>query len=133
MIVTLGGGPLGAQELVEPTAAQLQLNEQGYEAFLAEDWERAIRVYQELLDLGPLNTAYASLGFSLFKAGRCEEAREAYDLAETAPQVVDPPPKQVASILAKYREKLYGECPGHIVVECRPHSMRPCSLHLAPG
>ncbi len=116
--------PAAADDLVEPSAAQLQLNDQAYEAFVAEDWDRAIRLYQALLDLGPLNTAYASLGYALFKAGRCEEARAAYELAETAPQVVNPPPEAVAQALEAYQEKLADTCPGFLVLECRPRQLQ---------
>jgi hypothetical protein len=122
--VLAGTSPAQAQDLVEPSAAQLQLNDQGYKAFVEEDWERAIRLYQALLDLGPLNTAYASLGYALFKAGRCEEARAAYDLATTAPQVVDPPPEAVAQALEAYREKLSDTCPGFLVLQCRPRRLQ---------
>lgn len=140
-VVALLSGPLCAQDLVQPTAAQLQLNDQAYQAFVDEDWDRAIRLYQALLDLGPLNTAYASLGYALFKAGRCEEARAAYDLAETAPQVVDPPPEAVQRALGAYRDKLSDSCPGYIVLECRPKRMQisldgsplaPCSPNPIP-
>lgn len=120
LVLVFSCASVSSQELVEPTAAQVQLSAQAYEAFVDEDWERAIRLYQALLDLGPLNTAYASLGYALFKAGRCEEARAALDLAATAPKVVDPPPEAVDQALAAYREKLRESCPGFLILECRP-------------
>ena len=130
-----------AQDLIEPTQAQLELADQAYAAFEAEDWERAIRLYQAVLDLGPLNSAYASLGYAMLKAGYCEEARASFELSESAPQVVEPPPEAVAQALEVYRERMNEICPGFILMECRPRdlqisvdgsSMFPCSSNPVP-
>ena len=98
-VLLLWGASASAQDLIEPTQAQLELADQAYAAFEAEDWERAIRLYQAVLDLGPLNSAYASLGYAMLKAGYCEEARASFELSEAAPQVVEPPPEAVAQAL----------------------------------
>lgn len=105
-------------DLIEPSEAQISLSEQAYAAFLAKDWEKAIEAYQSIIDIGPLNSAYASLGFALFKAGRCEEARNALDQAEFAPKVSNPPPAQVDSLLTQYRSMLNEQCEGSIIVTC---------------
>ena len=119
-LLLLLAAPVAAQDdaLIEPTAEQIELSKQAYSAFLAKDWDEAIRLYQEIIDLGPLNFAYASLGFALFKADRCEEARDILDQAESAPKVSNPTPEQVSSLIAQYRGTLAEQCLGSIIVTC---------------
>lgn len=113
--------PAAAQSdavVIEPSAEQIALSQEAYQAFIDKDWDKAIDIYQRLLDLGPLNSAYASLGFAYFKAGRCEEARDALDSAEVAPKVSNPPPEVVDELLARYRGQLSAECPGTLILTC---------------
>lgn len=125
LLWTLGilslSSPSAAQSdpvVIEPSEEQIALSQQAYQAFVDKDWDKAIDIYQRLLDLGPLNSAYASLGFAYFKAGRCEEAREALDSAEVAPKVSNPPPEVVDELLARYRGQLNTECPGTLILTC---------------
>jgi hypothetical protein len=60
----------------------------------------------------------------MLQAGYCEEARASFDLSEAAPQVVDPPPEAVAQALKVYRGRMYESCPGFLLLECRPRSLR---------
>ncbi len=139
--------PAAAQDEVflEPTEEQIALSRQALEAFKDKDWDRAIEIYQQVIDLAPLNSAYASLGYAYFKAGQCELAIEAFDQAELAPKVSNPPPEKVAELLAGYRTRLYETCPGTVIVQCEQEGVQisvdglppnPCTgnaLFLLPG
>lgn len=145
MLLWPATGQAQDEPLIEPTEEQISLSREAYEAIQAQDWEQAIDIYQRLLDLGPLNSAYASLGYAYFKAGRCEEARDAYDASSVAPKVSNPTPEQVDTLLGRYREMLMEQCPGTVIVECNTTDAQlsvddnppgPCNgnaLYLMPG
>lgn len=107
--------PLSAQ--VQPSHAQLELNERAYDAFLNKDFVKAARLYRASLDLGPLNITQANYGFALYKQGKCEDAHRAYIETERAPQVLDPPPEEVQATLEKYKSILHKTC-GEVVLPC---------------
>ncbi len=133
------------EDLVKPTDEQVELSRKALAAFLDKDWDEASRLYQLIIDLGPLNSAYASLGFARFKAGKCEEAKDALDQVEFAPRVSKPKPKKVNDLLASYRRLLNEKCEGSIIVKCTQEDVRvsvddkdpwPCdnnAIYLLPG
>lgn len=128
--------PAAAQSdpvVIEPSEEQIALSQEAYQAFVDKDWDKAIDIYQRLLDLGPLNSAYASLGFAYFKAGRCEEARDALDSAEVAPKVSNPPPEVVGELLSRYRGQLSAECPGTLILTCSQPGVQLAVDGQAPG
>ncbi len=127
--------PSGAGELLAPSAsaqastilateAQSQLNDEGVQAIIDGDPDKAIRIFRASLDLGHLNVTWLNLGRALAKAGRCDEAVAAYDAVEAAPQVPDPPPEVVAGVLERYRSELIGPCPGVLSVACSPDGVQ---------
>ncbi len=103
--------------------AQLQLNEQGYEASAQGDHEKAARLFRASLDLGELNITYLNLGRSLSKLGRCQEAIKAYNNVEKAPPVEAPSPAQIQEVLTKFRADLTEGCPAEVTVVCKPATM----------
>ena len=110
--------PLAKERFVKPTTAQQQLNDQAVEAALAGDIDKAVRLFRASLDLGELNVTHLNLGRSLFKAGRCKEAEEAYAATLTSPKVAAPSPADVAEIVERYRAELQETCPGSVEVAC---------------
>ncbi len=106
-----------AQSTVKPSEAQFQLYAEGYEAFKAGDYTKAVDLFRASLHLGELNITYLNLGRALFKLDRCEEAAEAYDKADRAPRIADPPPQVVQDKTREYREDLK-TCLAALVVEC---------------
>lgn len=111
------GTTASAQDTLQPTAVQIELNDEAYDAFVAEDFAKAARLYRASLDIGPLNMTYANYGFALFRMGRCAEASEAYESASRAPKITDPPPSEVEATLEAYRGLLPQGC-ARISLEC---------------
>ena len=104
--------PVAAQDgsFVVPTETQLQLFTQGSEAYQADDYEKAIKLFKASLLVGELNITYLNLGRAYFKLGQCKEAREAYAKVRKAPQVRQPPPESVLIRLNEYLVDLDEEC-----------------------
>jgi hypothetical protein len=94
--------PAAAEDLATPTDTQLKLYEEGALAFGAGEYEKAARLFQASIDLGPLNVTYLNLGRALFRLDRCEEARDALDAARSAPRVADPPHEAVMDKIVEY-------------------------------
>lgn len=109
----------GGDNIVQPTEAQFQLYEEGFEAFRAEDYAKAIDLFKASLHLGELNITYLNLGRAYYKAGRCVEARKAYDKVPGAPQISEPTPVQVLGKLEEYRKDLEATCQGVLVLACK--------------
>ncbi len=102
---------------------QRQLNEQGVKAMIDGDFEKAVEIFQQSLDLGELNVTYLNLGRAYAKLGRCDEALNHYDRMAVAPRVDAPPPEQLYEILVNYRAELARECPGRVILRCSPQQM----------
>jgi hypothetical protein len=96
--------------VVEPTAAQLELNNQGVEAIVAKDFEQAVRLFRASLDLGELNITYVNMGRAYQYANQCEKAEDAYARALKAPAVPRPSPEKIAAVIERYREELKATC-----------------------
>ena len=115
-----------------PGAEQMQLYEAGFVAFGQGDWVKAVERFEASLRIGEMNITYLNLGRSLFKAGRCAEAKERYDKVATAPQVREPSPLQVLERLDKYRRDL-SSCPGRLTVQCAtPQTKVSIEGHVGP-
>jgi len=142
-LVAVAASPAAAQEVVEPTQAQIQLYQKAIEAYQQEDWARAIELLRSSLALGELNLVYLNLGRALFRSGDCAGATEAYNKALTAPAVAEPPAAELRTKVETYRKEL-ASCPGTVVLSCEPRDMKvtvdgaapvPCAgeLMLSPG
>ncbi len=108
----------------QPSQAQLDLYTEGTKAFQDGQYDQAIEYFQASLQIGPLNITYLNLGRTYFKAGRCLEAKEAFNKVAASPQLSEPTPVQVLGKLKEYRQDLANECPGTLVVRCEPSNMR---------
>ncbi len=128
---------------IEPTPAQRDLNQRAIEAANAKDFERAVRLFQSSLDLGPLNITYLNLGRAHQRAGQCIEAEAAYYKAIDAvtPKVASPSQADMDTAVKKFLVELKNECPGYVTVSCQPASMTlyvndqgpsPCDGKLTP-
>lgn len=89
---------------------QVQLNEEAVQAIFDENYARAISLLRESLLMGELNVTYLNLGRAYQKAGKCGQARQAYDKALEAPAVQQPSPKIVAAQTERYLEELDETC-----------------------
>lgn len=107
-----------AQGSVELTEQQVGLNAQAFEAAIAGEHDKAVRLLKASLNLGEANVVYLNLGRSLFNAGQCAEAVEAYNAVEDAPAVADPPPDAIAELLTKFRQDVSESCPGWLSLTC---------------
>lgn len=104
----------------EPTQAQLELNEEGVEAIVAGDYDRAIRLFEASLALGELNITFINMARAYQRAGQCEEAEEFYEAALRAPAVSRPTPAQIRGAIGQYREEMRQTCPGYLEITCNP-------------
>lgn len=100
----------GLQQIVEPSAAQLELNDQGVEAIINRNFAQASRLFQASLDLGELNITYVNLGRAFQYLNECEKAEQAYARALTAPAIPEPTPAEIAEVVERYREELKHNC-----------------------
>lgn len=99
---------------------QRKLNQDAQKAAAAKNYERAVELLRASLELGELNITQLNLGRVYGLAGRCWEAKEAYERVPQAPKVQDPPPHKVAQTLERYWADLRQQCPGALLVECAP-------------
>ncbi len=100
-----------------PSDSQLKLNEEGLEAFKAEDYDKAIKRFEASLLVGELNITWLNLGRAYFRMGDCQKAREAYAKVRKAPAVKVPPPEAVMGRLNEYIVELEGGCEAEVVKE----------------
>lgn len=119
------------------------LNEKALVAAKAQDYDRAIVLFEAALELGPSNITYLNLGRTLYYAGRCKEALDTYVKALDAPGPPDINAERIFSLAARYKEDLKTGCPARITVQCAPATLlllvdgeqKRCGqpLVLAPG
>ena len=83
-----------AQDSVEPTEGQYELNAEGIAAFKEGQLDKAENLFRASLNLGALNITWLNLGRVLQRQGRCKGAREAFQSALTAPAVQTPRPSK---------------------------------------
>lgn len=108
---------------VEPTDAQLELNETAVSASLSGDHATAVELFRASLELGALNITYLNLGRAHAALDRCGEAEKAYKAARKAPPVADPPPDQIDQLVDKYLVELHEGCIGTLLLTCSPRNM----------
>lgn len=110
MVFQLSAAFAQSGELVEPTAAQLELNNQGVRAISARKFGEAVKLFQASLALGELNITYINMGRAYQYMNQCAEAEDAYANALQAPKVAEPTPAQIAAAVARYRDELDTKC-----------------------
>lgn len=121
LMLLLSGGSAQAQnksankKLLE---MQQYLNARAAAAGKNSDYERAASLFKAALELGELNVSYLNLGRSLYYLGRCEEAREAFNQALTAPGPPNVDFKQVEGRVLEYLADMDVGCPGEVLVSC---------------
>lgn len=124
LLVVMGSAPVWAQgkraRAAKPSEAQLELNQQGVEAIIAGEFDRAARLFQASLDLGELNITYVNKGRAHQKGGQCKQAEQAYIAALAAPRVAAPTHQQIEQAIANYRNEMASSCPGVLEVVCQP-------------
>lgn len=99
-----------AQATVEPSNAQLELNNRAVKAIVAKDYPKAVRLFRSSLDLGELNITYVNMGRAYQYMGNCKDAEKAFDKALSAPAVAQPSADKIAAVIAKYRKELKESC-----------------------
>lgn len=109
-----------AEEAGNASQAQLELNQQGVEAIIAEDYPRAVRLFEASLDLGALNITHLNMGRAYQHDGQCEKAEEHYGKALEAPRVETPTVDEIHETVGRYRDELRDNCPGYLEVSCDP-------------
>lgn len=102
---------------VEPSAGQKTLNDEGVQALIAKDYERAVALLNESLALGELNITYLNLGRAYQKLGQCVEAKKAYLNAVSAPVVEEPAQRIVDAKADQYLAELEEECADELDAE----------------
>ena len=106
---------------VELTERQLELNNDAIMALREDppDTERAISLTRAALVSGEeANLLYVTLGRAYQVAGMCDEAFEALEAAEGAPNVVGVAEEQIRARLRTYVDDLEEACPSTLVVHC---------------
>ncbi|OIP31441.1 MAG: hypothetical protein AUK47_22460 [Deltaproteobacteria bacterium CG2_30_63_29] len=116
MGVTLFCSPLRA----DISKKQKKLNEKAVEQMMNGNYDDAVSLLEQSLAIGELNITYLNLGRAYAKAGRCQEALVAYDRMAVAPRVKSPSPDELYKVLVTYRDDLKLDCPGKVVIRCRP-------------
>ncbi len=109
LVCVLGSGAAAlAQDgnYASPTEDQLELYKAGADAFGQEDWSGAVEFFEASLAIGELNITYLNMGRALQRAGRCADAKAAYDKVASAPQIREPSPVQVLTKLKEFRKEL---------------------------
>ena len=109
--------------VVEPTETQIDYYNRANKAYQAEDYDKAITLFELALDEGEINILYLNLGRALFKLGRCDEADAMYAKAIKAPTMVSPSAAEIKAKIDEYRRDMGRECPGTLVVKCEPSTL----------
>lgn len=105
-------------QVVELSPYQLDANDAGVKALIAEDYTGALANFQSSLRLGEANITWLNLGRTYQKMGRCKDAKDAYGKAEMASPVASPTAAEVALVLKNYRGELPDLCPTTVTVMC---------------
>lgn len=112
-----------ADQLVTPTDAQQDYNDQGVVLIQDGKYKQAIASFRSSLSLGELNITYLNLGRAYFRLDRCLEAREAYDAAKTSPKVKAPTPAEIMDILNRFESEYSEACSATIAISCEDDPM----------
>jgi hypothetical protein len=99
-----------AQGLIEPTEKQAELNTKAVEAITAKEYDKAIELLRESLEIGELNITFLNLGRAHQKLEECGSAKSAYLEALSAPQVEQPSPYLVDQKVEEYMTELEEQC-----------------------
>ncbi len=121
--ISVSYAQVGESKTVTPTAAQLELNDAGVQAIIAENYTLAIKLFDSSLALGPINITYVNRGRALQHAGKCEQAEESYEAAYSAPAMAEPSAANVAATIERYRAELREVCPGKVLLVCDPQTL----------
>ena len=103
---------------VSPSEPQLQLMAKASEAYQREDYDIAVLLLQRAVDQGKHNFVYLNLGRALQKAGRCLEARVAFDRVPNEPPVQTPSQAQIEQLAKEFSAELNEQCEPRILVTC---------------
>lgn len=95
---------------VQPTAKQVELNDQAVRAIAADDAVKAVSLLEESNYIGSLNITYLNLGRAYQRLDQCPQARSAYENALSAPKVEQPPPGLVAQKAKQFLAELDEQC-----------------------
>ncbi len=107
-----------AQQPVQLSDYQINANDSGVKALIAQDFPSALANFQASLRLGEANITWLNLGRTYQKMGRCMEAKDAYAKAQDAPVISSPSPAEIASILKAYSDELPEVCPSTVTIKC---------------
>lgn len=100
-----------ADDFVEPTDEQFDLNDQGVEALLEGNFDEATRLLRQAYDLGPINILGLNLGRAYQRAGDCEQARAILEGISELPAVEAPASDAVNERADDYLRELDETCP----------------------
>lgn len=116
----LASAQVSVPPTIEPSASQEDALRRGTEAYRVKDYAAAVKAYDEVLKIGPLNIALLNKGRALQRLGDCNGAADAFVRVLDAPAVTEPSPDTVRGALTRYQQQLANECPGTLVVTCDP-------------
>jgi hypothetical protein len=105
---------------------QAARSQDALEAYQAGDLYEAVRIYESLIAVRPLNVYHLSLGRAYQKLNMCFEAREQFELANDSRLSIDVPnPPDVRGAVTKFRQELreQSECFGRVQLQCDPIGM----------
>lgn len=112
-------------QIVEPSPAQLEMNQKAIEAVQKKNFDAAITFFKASLELAPLNITYLNMGRTYQRMGECVQAKEIYRKARvTNLKVADPAPADVDKVLNEYEAELHRTCVyGELSVTCDPDKL----------
>lgn len=112
-------------QIVEPSPAQLEMNQKAIEAVQKKNFDAAITFFKASLELAPLNITYLNMGRTYQRMGECVQAKEIYRKARiTNLKVADPTPADVDKVLNEYEAELHRTCVyGELSVTCDPDKL----------
>ncbi len=117
--------PAVAQDFVEPTEAQWELNDKALEAMRQQEYEKAIKLFDAALVVSDVNLFHLNRGRALQRLGRCKEAEKAFSRTLNSPPVSDPKPDEILSSVERFRgaSEIAKYCPGELLLTCTPSEM----------
>lgn len=108
---------------IEPTAEEIEANEQALAAASAEDLDRAIEILEQLVQSNGANLYWLNLGRAYQRANMCDDAIRAYSKSLNAPAVAEPSRAEVRETATRYLNQLIQQCPGTVAVACDPPAL----------
>ncbi len=105
---------------------QAARSQDAVKAYRAGDYYEAVRIYESLVAVRPLNVYHLSLGRAYQKLNMCFEAREQFELANDSRLSIDDPNiPDVSAAVTKFRKQLREQnaCFGRVQLQCDPIGM----------